>query len=147
MEKLTIRCEHIIEFGGFAGPTEEIIVHLSIPKDYYACEETINALMHVENNTRYHTIHDIGLALMQHIHVSIGGHVKSETKTIISKKVGPNLQHGKSEEVITTLQVPSNLLPTQTGQLISIRYQIEIIGDEEHFESQTWIPVTIIGKY
>lgn len=147
MKKIPIRCEHIVEFGSFTGPPEEIVVHLSIPKDHYACEETIEALMHVENKTYYHTIHDIGLALMQHIHVSIGGHAKTETKTIVAQKVGPNLQHGKSEEVIIALQVPNNLLPTQTGRLISVQYQLEIMGVEEHFESQTWIPITIVGNY
>jgi len=142
-----IQCEHTIEFGGIIRRPENIVIHLSIPKDFYVCGEFIDAVMHVENKTVYHTIEGIGLALMQHIHASIGGHAKTENKTIAFEKFRPNIQHGKSEEIKGKLQIPNNLLPTQTGRLISVQYQIEIIGDDENFQSQTWIPVTIIGNY
>lgn len=106
--------------------------------------------MHVENKTYYHTIHEIGIALIQDIHVNVGdlkGHGKMETKAISVQMVQPNLPHEKFEEIAVALQVPNDLPPTQETRLISIRYRVAIVGDEAHIKSDTSIPIIICDNW
>lgn len=134
-----------INVSGYCGPLEEIIIRLSIQKDFYACGDSVHAVICIENKTHFHTVHEIGVALMQDIHVSAEGHEKIQTKTIVFQKISANLHHGKSEEIMVALEVPKHLPPTQESRLISIRYRISSLGDKSHFTSQPSIPITIVG--
>lgn len=141
--------EDKINIGGcFFDPPGEILVRLSVSKDHYLLGHTIDAVLYVENHTIKHTIHEIGLALIQDIFANRGTKSKIDKRNIDSKTIsvqkfgaiGPT----KSETITAALEIPQHLAPTQESGLISIRYRLLIIGDESHIASTTSLPVTII---
>jgi len=136
--------EELIEISGCFRSEGAILVRLSLPKEEFTLGEVLNSLVYVENQTVKHTVHEIGIALMQDIHFyvqDIHEIEKNEAKVVTQGKIGP-IPPGTSEEIRVELNIPKLMPPTQNGKLISIWYRVAIIGDG-HITANVSIPIII----
>lgn len=109
--------------------------------------ENIQPIVYVENQTTKHTIHSVGVGLRQNILLSAETKYESSpgrktiSQIIETANVGP-IPHQFADEFTASLPIPSTIPPTQIGGLISISYEVVIVGDE-HIQTDIAVPVLI----
>lgn len=145
LEQLGSKSRHCIQRA--FGAKDEVIVQLELPKEDYMMGEIITPSILLEF-TGNRIFNCVGVGLLQELAVASKEKLHSKvqratvSRLLVEITFGP-MPHPALVKFDGSLRIPSCAPPSQTGGLISVKYDVVVVGDHPSFPDNISVPILI----